>query len=105
MIHSVRFSAAAYASKLFCSTSLTESRMMASQSISHFSTLPPAFFGLKERRRSTFSPSSLNMAFTSRSSSKCSRWMPSKIFLRKGCTRSGSFVSLRISRSSSFDRK
>ena len=42
---------------------------------------------------------------TSRSGANSSLSMPSKILRRKGCTRRGSFVSLRISSSSSLDRK
>ena len=40
------------------------SRMAASHSISHFSTLPPAWAGLKLVFSSTFSPSSLYSAVT-----------------------------------------
>eukprot|EP00982_Pelagococcus_subviridis_P004766 29337-Pelagococcus_subviridis.AAC.11 len=60
-IQSVRFDVA-YASEDFTHTSATVSRCAASHSMSHFSTFPPAFFGLKLFLNLTRSPSSDNIA-------------------------------------------
>lgn len=53
----------------------------------------------------TVSFSELTMPVISRLSVNSSLAIPSKHFFKCGCTRSGSFVSDKISRSSSFDRK
>lgn len=53
----------------------------------------------------TISRSALIIPIISSSSVNSSWWIPSKHFFRCGCTRSGSFVSERISNSSSFDKK
>jgi hypothetical protein len=53
----------------------------------------------------TVSFSELIMPLISRLSVNSSLAIPSKHFFKCGCTRSGSFVSDKISRSSSFDRK
>mmetsp|Transcript_30416 Transcript_30416/g.76132 ORF Transcript_30416/g.76132 Transcript_30416/m.76132 type:complete len:214 (+) Transcript_30416:454-1095(+) len=104
IIQSVRL-AVAYAAEERTHTSATVSRCALSHSMSHFSTLPPADFGLKVVLKAIFSPSSESMAVTSRSGWNSSWLMASNTFLRNGCTRSGSLVSDRISRSSSLDRK
>ncbi len=73
--------------------------------VSHFSTAPCAVLGLNVFTNGTFSPSSLIMAVISMLGWNSIEWMPSKIFFKNGCTRNGSFVSARISRSSSLERK
>ncbi len=65
----------------------------------------PNCFKGEWRARRTFSPSELNIPRISSCLSKSSFPIPSKHFLRCGCTRRGSFVSDRISSISSFDRK
>ena len=72
---------------------------------SHFSTAPRASDVEICRLSFTFSPSLENMARMSSLESNSSLAIPSKHFLRCGCTRIGSFVSERISSISSFDRK
>mmetsp|Transcript_13745 Transcript_13745/g.31865 ORF Transcript_13745/g.31865 Transcript_13745/m.31865 type:complete len:305 (-) Transcript_13745:1763-2677(-) len=79
--------------------------MMRSVSSSHFSTAPRASAGFRVLTQPTFSPSALTMPWTMVFSSKSREWIASKHFLRCGCTRSGSFVSERISSNSSLDRK
>ena len=73
--------------------------------MSHFSTIPLAAFGSTVVANVTFSPSSESIAVTSIFFWNSSRWIASNTFLRKGCTRSGSFVSDKISSSSSLERK
>ena len=72
---------------------------------SHFSTAPLASVVEMTSLNSTFSPSLLNIECMSSLSSNPRLPMPSKHFLRWGWTRSGSFVSDRISSISSLDRK
>ena len=64
---------------------------------SHFSTAPLARFVFIWLVRGTLSFSTLFMLVITRSSVKVSVSIPSKHFLRCGCTRRGSFVSDRIS--------
>ena len=72
---------------------------------SHLSTKPRASAGVIFLENSTTSCSADSMAVITVSPLKESWDMPSKHFLRCGCTLSGSFVSERISRSSSLERK
>ena len=72
---------------------------------SHFSTIPFASAGRILLEKGTVSFSELTMPIISISSVNLSLAIPSKHFFRCGCTRSGSFVSERISSSSSLDRK
>mmetsp|Transcript_16583 Transcript_16583/g.47315 ORF Transcript_16583/g.47315 Transcript_16583/m.47315 type:complete len:200 (+) Transcript_16583:440-1039(+) len=88
--------------------------MIVSTSTSHFSTLPPLSLGLiilwshwsyVNSNLSPFGGGASNAArmFKSGSKSRCA--IPSKHFFMWGWTFVGSFVSARISRSSSLDRK
>lgn len=106
------------------------SLMILSNSISHFSTCPLVARVDIASIRSTSSPSVDRIASTSRSSSNLNECIPSKHFLKCGCTlnnviiirkigsicsksyikmnfhyRVGSFVSDKISNNSSLDRK
>lgn len=72
---------------------------------SHFSTSPLAFAGIILITSSTFSFSADSMCVISFLGLNVSFAIPSKHFFRCGWTLSGSFVSERISMSSSLDRK
>ena len=74
-------------------------------SASHFSTSPPDFAGMTLFEKWTTSSSADTMAIISLVRVKSNLAIPSKHFFRWGCTRRGSFVSERISRSSSLDKK
>lgn len=67
--------------------------------------LTRALAGMTRLLNWTSSPSAEIMPSISCCGEKCRELMPSKHFLRWGCTRCGSFVSDRISSSSSLDKK
>jgi hypothetical protein len=77
--------------------------MPVSRSVIQSSTLRPT--GLMGSTKATISFSADTISVICRSSSKVTRCMASKHFLRCGCTLCGSLVSDRISSSSSLERK
>mmetsp|Transcript_11854 Transcript_11854/g.45913 ORF Transcript_11854/g.45913 Transcript_11854/m.45913 type:complete len:595 (+) Transcript_11854:200-1984(+) len=81
-----------------------ESFMTSSNSSIHFSTAPVSA-GSISLHNGTLSPSTDTIVFMVICSVNSTFWTASKHFFINGCTRSGSFPSERISRSSSLERK